>query len=75
MPYFVYRITENDNVKHLEHIETFSKYQEAKQLVRSQRAEKAADDSGDYRMIFAKSEIEAETLLKAPRDERVIGED
>ena len=76
MPYFVYRITENDdNVKQLEHIETFSKYQEAKQLVRSRRADKSADDNSDYRMIFAKSEIEAETLLKAPRDERVIGED
>ena len=76
MPYFVYRITENDdNVKQLEHIETFSKYQEAKQVVRGKRAEKAADDHGDYRMIFAKSQIEAETLLKAPREERVIGED
>ena len=75
MPYFVYRITEKDNLKTLEHIDTFSKYQEAKQVVRSKRAEKDAADDGDYRMIFAKSEIEAETLLKAPREERVIGED
>lgn len=75
MPYFVYRILEQDDKKELEHIDTFTKYQEAKQVVRSKRSEKAADDPADYRMIFAKSEIEAETLLKTPRDERVIGED
>lgn len=75
MPYFVYRIIEKENQKELEHLDTYTKYQEAKQAVRSKRADKAADDSADYRMIFAKSEIEAETLLKAPREERVIGED
>lgn len=75
MPYFVYRITEKDNQKELEHLETFTKYQDAKQVVRSKRADKAADDPADYRMIFAKSDVEAETLLKAPREERVIGED
>lgn len=75
MPYFVYRIIEKENQKELEHIETFAKYQEAKQVVRGKRADKAADDPADYRMIFAKSETEAETLLKAPREERVIGED
>ena len=75
MPYFVYRIIEKDKLKELEHLDTFTKYQEAKQAVRSRRSEKVADDPADYRMIFAKSEIEAETLLKAPRDERVIGED
>ena len=75
MPYFVYRITEQDKIKELEHLDTFTKYQEAKQAVRSKRAEKADDDQADYRMIFAKNDTEAETLLKAPREERVIGED
>ena len=75
MPYFVYRIIEQDKQKELEHLDTFTKYQEAKQAVRSKRADKAEDDPADYRMIFAKNEVEAETLLKAPRDERVIGED
>lgn len=75
MPYFVYRITEQDNKKELEHLETHDNYKQAKQQVRSIRADKAADDDADYRMIFAKSEVEAETLLKAPREERVIGED
>jgi len=75
MPYFVYQIIEKDKIKELQHLDTYSKYQEAKKVVRSKRAEKAADDPADYRMIFAKSEVEAETLLKAPREERVIGED
>ncbi|MBT8449075.1 MAG: hypothetical protein KJO69_05270 [Gammaproteobacteria bacterium] len=75
MPYYVFRIIEKENMKELEHLETFSKYQEAKQLVRTKRGDKTADDTADYRMIFAKNETEAETLLKTPRDERVIGED
>ena len=75
MPYFVYRITEQDKTKELEHLETHDKYQEARKQVRTLRGEKAADDSADYRMIFAKNQTEAETLLKAPREERVIGED
>jgi len=75
MPYYVYRIVEQEKTKNLEHLETFSKYQEAKKLVRSKRGDKISDDVADYRMIFAKNETEAETLLKTPRDERVIGED
>ena len=75
MPYFVYRITEQDKVKELEHLETHGKYQDARKQVRNLRSEKTADDAADYRMIFAKNQTEAETLLKAPREERVIGED
>jgi hypothetical protein len=75
MPYYVYSIIEKEKTKELEHLDTFAKYQEAKKAVRSKREQKAADDVADYRMIFAKNETEAETLLKAPRDERVIGED
>lgn len=75
MPYFVYRIIEKENSKDLEHLDTCAKYQDAKKIVRGKRSEKTAEDPADYRMIFAKNETEAETLLKAPRDERVIGED
>ncbi len=75
MPYYIYRITETDKVKSLEHIQTLSNYREAREIVRDKRKNKTADDTADYRMIFAKNETEAETLLKAPREERVIGED
>lgn len=75
MPYYVYSILELEKKKQLEHLDTFDRYQDAKKLVRSHRAEKASDDAKDYRMIFARNQTEAETLLTAPREERVIGED
>ena len=71
MPYFVYNI--QDKPKKLEHLETFAKYREAKEFVREKRAE--SGDIESIRMIFARNDVEAEKLLKAPRDERVIGED
>jgi hypothetical protein len=70
MPYFVYEI---EKPRSLTHLETFAKYREAKQHVRQLREE--SGDVEKYRMIFARNEIEAEKLLLAPREERVIGED
>ena len=76
MPYYVYRVEENDaGIKKLKHLETFTDYKSARTLARDRRAERASDDPVDYRLIFAKNEVEAEKLLSAPRDERVIGED
>ncbi len=76
MPYFVFRVIERTgSAKQLEHMATFGKFPDAKQLVRAER-EKADRGAGeDVRLIFAKSEVEAQTLLQRPRDERVIGED
>ncbi len=72
MPYFVYKITPN---MHLTHIETQERYQDARATVRNLRGERAKDDDADYRMIFAKHQLEAERLLSRPKDNRVIGED
>ncbi len=72
MPYYVYRITPP---KKLDHLETMQKYQEAKKLVRELRTELGPDSVNNVRMIFAKSQGEAEKLLSMPREERVIGED
>jgi hypothetical protein len=72
MPYFVYKISPS---MRLTYIDTKDRYQDARGIVRSLRAERAADDDSDYRMIFAKHQSEAEKLLSTPRDERVIGED
>jgi hypothetical protein len=71
MPYFVYRITPQ---RKLTHIDTCTRYQDARALVRRLRQDEASGDD-DIRMIFAKQQGEAERLLSAPRDERVIGED
>jgi len=72
MPYFVYRIHEP---MRLEHLATHTVYKEARQAVRELRAAEGPASVNNIRMIFAKSEAEAEKLLSTPRDERVIGED
>ncbi|MEA3303262.1 MAG: hypothetical protein U9Q75_08325 [Pseudomonadota bacterium] len=71
MPYFVYRIQEKP--RKLDHLQTFPSYKEAKVYVREQR--QLSDEIESVRMIFARNDIEAEKLLTAPREERVIGED
>jgi hypothetical protein len=78
MPYFVYYLTQHaDSPKRsLEHVETFDNFKSARTLAREKRAEfKAAADDRDCRLIFAKNQTEAEKLLSAPREERVVGED
>ncbi|MBV5311021.1 hypothetical protein [Chromatium okenii] len=71
MPYFVYQIT---LPRQLAHLQTCENYQDARALVRTRRqAETVA--GVEYRLVFASQPGEAEKLLSAPRDERVIGED
>ena len=73
MPYFIYQKTEKPLT--LSHIATQQAYQEAKELVRALRQDHPLSGDAAYRMIFAKSEVEAQALLQRPREERVIGED
>lgn len=78
MPYFVFHITTKPetNTKELEHLETFTDYKEARNFAREGRAglpEGSVNE--DVRLIFAKNQVEAEKLMSAPRDERVVGED
>lgn len=77
MPYFVYHIVIDveANKKALTHVQTCDNYKEARALARSKRAEGELAANEDVRMIFAKNQVEAEKLLSAPREERVIGED
>jgi hypothetical protein len=72
MPYFVYKIAPP---RVLTYIETKERYRDARALVRELRPSTAEGSGEEYRMIFAKSQGEAEKLLSTPRDERVIGED
>lgn len=72
MPYFVYRIGDS---RSLDHLATFASYKEAREKVRAMRAESGGDSVNSIRMIFARNETEAETLLSTPREPRVIGED
>jgi len=77
MPYFIYYVTTNpsNNTKSLEFIDTREKYKEARALAREKRSEMDPSPTRECRMIFAKNDVEAEKLLSAPREERVIGED
>jgi hypothetical protein len=78
MPYFVYFVTQHaeNNRKSLEHLETLNDFKSARNLAREKRAEiKASGGGHDCRLIFAKNQAEAEKLLSAPREERVVGED
>ena len=76
MPYFVYHISiAATGKKNLTHLQTFPDYKPARALARERRAALASGGTEDVRMIFAKNPVEAEKLLSAPRDERVVGED
>ena len=72
MPYFVYKIAPP---RVLTYVDMKAQYKDARALVRELRPSAADGDGEEYRMIFAKSQGEAEKLLSTPRDERVIGED
>lgn len=78
MPYFVYFTEQEsgDSRKTLEHLETFDNFKAARNLAREKRAElRSASSTRDCRLIFAKNQTEAEKLLSAPREKRVVGED
>lgn len=78
MPYFVYFVEQESGAsrKTIEHLETLDNFKAARNLAREKRAElRSAASSRDCRLIFAKNQTEAEKLLSAPREERVIGED
>jgi hypothetical protein len=77
MPYFVYHIVTRAETgkKILTHLETCGDFKSARKLAREKRAELDPGTTEDYRLIFAKTQVEAEKLLSAPREERVVGED
>ena len=78
MPYFIYYVTENplNQRKQLEYLDTQDHFKTARTLTREHRAAIPADmPNRDCRLIFARNQPEAEKLLSAPREERVIGED
>jgi len=64
MPYFVFRIS-GDNQFTL--VKDYEKFQEAKQVCRSLRAEASPGSAERIRMAFAKTEYEAKRLLSERR--------
>ncbi len=72
MPFFVYRVQPENK---LQHIDTFEKYREAKVKVNEMRKSEPEDSEEIIRMIHASSKSNAEKLILAPRDERIIGDE
>ncbi len=64
MPYYVFRISPD---RQFTLVNTFEKYQEAKETCRRLRAEESPNDPNAVRMAFAKSEYDARRLLAEKR--------
>jgi hypothetical protein len=76
MPYFVFRILQSspEAAKQLEFQDVFDEYREAKSYVRSRRAEQAPEDSATIKMVFAASEVEAQSRLLEHREAPILRE-
>jgi hypothetical protein len=66
MPYFVFRVSPDKS--DLELLDSFAKFQDAKDLCRDRRRTESPDDPDRIRMAFAKSEYEAKRLLSEKRE-------
>ena len=73
MPFFIFKISADQTIEYLDEME---KYRPARDKVRSLRAAHQADDGTSYRMVFAKSVGQGETLISpTTREEKIIGDD
>jgi hypothetical protein len=73
MPYFIFKITgENE----LEYLDEEEKYRPAKEKVRALRAAHQSADGTRFRMVFANSVGQGEKLLTSmQQDDKIIGDD
>lgn len=76
MPYYVYRIANGPSklVKQLELIKEFENFKEAKNFAKDLRAEQAADDTANIKVIFADNVLAAEELLQEKRETPIMRE-
>ncbi len=76
MPYFIFRINHGPTaiVKNLELINNFDGYKEARNLVKSMRAEQADDNDSELKIIFADNQLLAEEELLKTREKTVTRE-
>ncbi len=76
MPYYLYKIKSADElglVKHLELLETFEKFREAKLAAKKLRAEQTEADLL-YKVMFAENQLSAEEQLLEKREQPVLME-
>jgi len=72
MPYFIYEIFPP---RHLELVESFAAYREARTRARALRATLGADAAQTIRVIYAQSTEQATRLLTEIREPRPLGEE
>jgi len=78
MPYYLYKISTPDGldlVKHLELLETFDVFRDAKARAKHLRAHAAAPDTDfSYKVMFAENQLSAEEQLLEKRERPVLME-
>jgi hypothetical protein len=76
MPYYIYAIQQGPTalVKHLDQLEEFEKFKDAKNRARELRAATAPDDTRVIKVIFADSALEAEEKLQEHREAPILKE-
>jgi hypothetical protein len=73
MPFYIFKISPDQTIEYLDEKD---KYRAARDVVRSLRAAQQEDDSASYRMVFANSVGQGETLLAPSNDDhKIIGDD
>lgn len=74
--YFIFKISQLPGgiVKKLEKMDRFESYKEAKQRVRTLRANQSATETVNFKIIFAESELDAEEKLQEKRDPTIVME-
>ncbi|MCG8489313.1 MAG: hypothetical protein MI756_17740 [Chromatiales bacterium] len=73
MPFFIFKVKADQTLEFLDEEE---KYKPAREKVRTLRATHQEEDGTTYRMVFAKTIGQGETLLSpSNNDNRIIGDD
>lgn len=76
MPYYIYAVQQGPTalVKHLDQLEEYEKFKDAKNRAREIRATAAPDDTRVIKVIFAESALEAEEKLQEHREAPILKE-
>ena len=73
MPFYIFKISPSDELEYLDEEE---KYRPARDKVKALRKESQTDSGTTYRMIFANTVAQGETLLtSSAQDDKIIGDD
>jgi len=76
MPYYIYALRpgENSKARDLAMVNEFKDFKDAKNAVRTLRAEEPLEEGHIYKIIFADNQAEAEQRLSEFREEPIVKE-